>query len=166
MGSNRQEVLWIDMKIEENINDFLGMPYQVTITRKGDVFVLFIRELGLMAHDSDLGGAYLQIESKKREYLEEMCQAGLESEIPLPRQLVQSRAVFDDLKLFLLKLAIVCLVMLAAAAFTVREVEHYAVQIKKKIELKLAGKENDPLANAVRSFLRKSSDAEPAQEKP
>ena len=81
----------------------MGLKYEITLKRRGNLFWLFIPELAIVVEHDNLNSAYLKLEEEKKRYFEKMISIGSEEEIEEPVSKILKKGLFNDLFLFAVK---------------------------------------------------------------
>ncbi|KJR42189.1 hypothetical protein MCHI_001916 [Candidatus Magnetoovum chiemensis] len=84
-----------------------------------------------------------------------MFEADLQDEIKKPENVITSRRLLEELKIFTLKVMIVLLTIAIVSAFAVNEIKTVIKQTKQKIELRLQGDVKDKLFEKVKPLINK-----------
>ncbi len=144
---------------DKSVEFYMNLPYDITVIRKDSLLILYISELRLFAQDENLDAAYRQLDNEKRRFFEKHLEIDRENSIPQPGELVERQKLAAGLTPFLVKAAVVALILLGLAVGTTAAVT-YSV---KNTPLYVAQKTTRYMA---RNFFR-SMDAEltPEREK-
>lgn len=119
-----------DRNVEEK--SIGNLQYNITITKKGNKFVLFINELGIIELDENLEKAYQKVEAEVKKYIQKMKECGLENEIIGPKTISSKTGkhgllVFlqENIAAFMIKLLIVCFAAAIAFSFVADKMESF-----------------------------------------
>ena len=107
------------------------MDYGVVLKKRGNKFVLFIPELGIIQEDTDLKKAYERINEEKVEYIRKMVEFDLEDEIAPPMKAsgrgvkgsANKRVFINGITLFLTKIMIILFIGVVAMHFIAGRVD-------------------------------------------
>ena len=85
------------------------LEYTIETKHTQGRFFLFIRELNLVAVHTDLKSAYDDLQQQKQRYFLNLLEAGWEQALVLPTAMSRRNEWIEQIKIFLLKVLIVCL---------------------------------------------------------
>lgn len=101
----------IEGKTKEEKAEYLNsLPYSVMLKQKKDRFYLIIPELSLVGVSDNLEEAYEELCDQKQKLLARLIDCEAEDEITLPRKTHAARDTFHQIKVFIYKLVIVCVI--------------------------------------------------------
>ena len=86
-----------------------SLQYDILLKQKGGKFYLYIPELSLVGVGQDLNQAYQDLYAKKQDFFDKILECEAEDQVALPRKLGQSQYLANQLKTFVIKLLIVCI---------------------------------------------------------
>ena len=95
---------------EEKVEYLNSLPYSVLLKQKNDKFYLLIPELSLVGVSDNLEEAYKELYDQKQKLLTRLIDCEAEDEITLPRKTHAIRDTFHQIKVFIYKLVIVCVI--------------------------------------------------------
>ena len=95
---------------EEKVEYLNSLPYSVMLKQKKDRFYLIIPELSLVGVSDNLEEAYEELCDQKQKLLARLIDCEAEDEITLPRKTHAARDTFHQIKVFIYKLVIVCVI--------------------------------------------------------
>ena len=109
---------------DKSVEFYMHLPYDITVIRKDSLLILYILELRLFAQDESLDAAYRQLDNEKRRFFERHLEIGRGDSIPQPGGLVERQKLAADLTPFLVKAAVVGLILLGLTVGTTAAVYH------------------------------------------
>jgi len=95
---------------EEKIEYLNSLPYSVMLKQKADSFYAIIPELCLVGVSDNLEEAYEELGKQKQEIFTRLTDCEAEDQIVLPRKTEAKRDTFHQIKMFIYKLIIVCVI--------------------------------------------------------
>jgi len=108
-----------DVTKEKDISYYLSLNYRCTLSKSGDYFVLYIRELAIMVQEKTLDDAYRKLVNEKEKYFKDMIDNGFEKYIVKPDMLnsydldfKRPYKFFSSLTPFLIKLTIIIILII------------------------------------------------------
>lgn len=109
---------------EERLQYLNSLPYDVLLRRKKGRFYLFIPELSLVGVGDSLTQAYNDLSEQKQKFFNKILSCEAEDEIALPRKIYKRNQMFEQLKLFISKLLIICFLLGATLVFSAIAIKH------------------------------------------
>lgn len=144
-----------------------NLKYNMTLTKKGNKFVLFIPELGIVESDDSLENAYQRVELEIKKYIQKMKECGLEDEIIDPGRIGsknnnprKTSGVFKvSIAAFIVKVLIVCIIAVMAFSFVADRVETYMTSkveaVMDRVESNISSRiENIKITSLLGRFLK------------
>lgn len=98
-----------------DVNDFMSLAYPIVVVERGDGFLLLIEELGLAEEAPDLAAGHAALRRRKEDYFRAMIEAGRASNVPLPRDQAEKRALVSAVLPFSIKAAVAAVLVLVVA---------------------------------------------------
>ena len=96
---------------EEKIEYLNSLPYSVILKKKKDRFFLIITELSLVVECDNLEKAYQELSHQKQKLFTQLIDFEAEDEIEIPRKTHRNRDTFHQMKIFIFKLVILCVLL-------------------------------------------------------
>ncbi len=94
--------------LDEKLEYLYRLDYTIVIKQKKKKFYLIIPELCLISESSKLDNAFKNLIEKKQNFFVKTLECEAEDEIQLPRKNQSTKTTFQNLKLFIYKLLILC----------------------------------------------------------
>jgi hypothetical protein len=95
---------------EEKIEYLNSLSYSVILKQKNDRFYLIIPELSLIGVSDNLEEAYQELSNQKEKLLARLIDCEADDEIILPRNIHKTSDTFHQIKVFIYKLVIICVI--------------------------------------------------------
>jgi len=111
---------------KHKLDYLLSLQYPVLLEKRNDRFFLVITELSLIAEGKNLESAYEELCARKKKLFEDALESGIEDTVNLPDKIQRRNQVFYQLKIFLVKSLIVCLLAVSLSTLI-------AVEIRDKL---------------------------------
>ena len=93
---------------QEKLDYLNALQYSIVLKKKGDNFSLIIPELSLVVLNENLDKAYSELHEQKQKLFMNMLECEAEDEIQTPKKGLYTQDTFHQLKLFVYKLLIIC----------------------------------------------------------
>jgi hypothetical protein len=118
------------MENQQGLERLKGLDYAVVVKKRGNKFILFISELGIVEEDISLEKAYQKVEAEKNSYLRKMLEFDLQDEIIAPVKssvsTSPSKNIFvSSIGIFMTKLIILAFVGIMGLHFFSERIEAF-----------------------------------------
>ena len=123
---------------EEKLSFLSSLTYDVQLKQKGNQFYLMIPELALVVVDENLDMAYKKLDAQKQEYFEKNLDCESDEAIVFPTKVSRKSEASLQLKIFVLKIIIVCVLagttISISGALVINKLSHFsAVEVINKV---------------------------------
>jgi len=123
---------------EQDISQYLAAPHEVRVLERAGRFILYIPELGLTARGKDLAAAHAELSQARERRLREFAAEGILGWLPSPGAAApataQGKSLLSQLKVFLIKAAVVTLMFLGAVNVLGQALGDVGYRLEKKLD--------------------------------
>jgi hypothetical protein len=94
---------------QKKLDHLNSIQYNILLKQKNNKFCLVIPELSLISVEDNLEAAYRELCAKKTKLFNDVLEYGTEETINLPNKIQKRYEIFNQLKIFIYKLLLTCL---------------------------------------------------------